>query len=1414
MTQHAFGKYIVTRRLGRGGMAEVFLALHPDLERQVAIKVIYPHFAADEGFGQRFRREARLVASLRHPHIVQLFDYDLADGQPYMVMEFLPSGTLKERLAEHRARGEPLPPGEVARLLRPLADALGYAHRKGVIHRDLKPTNILFTERDEPVLVDFGIAKILEDTFQYSVTGGILGTPAYMSPEQAAGKAVGVPSDLYSLGVVLYQMLTGQVPFSGDSATAVMMKHLQEPPPPARSFNPNLPASVDALLMQMLAKEPAARPASAEALALAFDAALRGVSPAPTPPAADADAPTLADGGARLAGPERGAAGAPPPREPRATVEEPATLAEGATAEEPRHPGGGCPRRGARACPRSQAASGGGSSFHAGGGCWGKQPDPAECRPPTRLLAPAPVRARAGRWPRRRLALAVLGVGLALLLAVAASWAWPRGQGGNTGQLLVAVGQFDESGATRRVDFGRRIAEQLQGELRDVAGLVTVERTESAYSDSAAARADGAARSAALVIWGWYDDAGVSPHLEVLAENFERRTTVEVPLLLSRAEGAAPQSASAASLPTLGEVTQRIRVPATIPAFDLFVADGPEQMTSLAAAILGLSFYLEDDPERALSLFDRALEKLPAESMVEGLEAIYFYRAAVLFQQDKAEEAIADLRRATEIEPGLYEARYNLAIALAGQCGQPTLRQQAIAEAEQAARIRPDSAEAHLLRGSLYLEGGQPAAALEAIRQAEALEPENPEVHTALADLYSATDQPEAAVGALERALTLQEEALARAPTVAARLTLADTLVAAGRYEQAIAAYEAAQAEAPSNPDIERGLGNAYYWLGELEAAETHYQRYAAAEPTNPTGPLLLGLLYQEQGEREAAIAAFEASAALEGCDASAHILLGGLYTQGEAYADAAVAFEAAATLDPTNADAQYLLGTTRYLQGDLEGAIAPLEAATSLQPDEAVAWFALGSAYGATGAWEQALAAQQQATELAPDEPIYLISLASALEKLGRWDEAAAAYEQALQVEASADTYAYLAMVRVQQGRADEAVAAYQEALALDEDNVLAYLGLGDGYAQQGKLAEAIEMYEEAVARDDDPALHGELARFYTLQGDPPRAIAAYEAALAGDPGNATFHVRLATLRAQAGQLEAAATHFQAALEAVPETPDAHYGLAQLAYKQCDLSTMGDALQEALALDPDNTLYAWAVASHAERRGAATEAAERYAALEAAPDEDGIAQLAVGEYLWRSGRPDEAAAALGRVIEQSTLPFLQALAANNLAYLHYEADEWLAAAAQWERALALFPPYADAQAGLGDLALRQGDAEGALAAYEQAEALLPEYAQQFSPDSAALLRVTLLLRRGIALGRLDQAGEAVAFEEAASAAQALVDETPRWPLAHFARGLVHHLLGETEQAEAERAAATQCDPSLEAQWARTTANLEALRTP
>src|SRR5512135_1683966 len=251
------GKVQIESLIGRGGVAEVYLGTHTTLERKVAVKILRNLDDESSDKLERFKREARVIAKLRHPNIVQVFDFDTIDNNPYLVMEFIEGPSLSKYLnALHQNKGR-LPFPQIIRLIRAVASALQYAHNNGIVHRDVKPGNILLTSPSrrieigkplpddfEPVLTDFGLVRLM-DQHRQTTTGHIAGTPAYMSPEQSRGEATDGRGDVYSLGVVLYEMLAGDVPFDGESTVSILLKQVTEPPPPIRGLSPAMQNVLD-----------------------------------------------------------------------------------------------------------------------------------------------------------------------------------------------------------------------------------------------------------------------------------------------------------------------------------------------------------------------------------------------------------------------------------------------------------------------------------------------------------------------------------------------------------------------------------------------------------------------------------------------------------------------------------------------------------------------------------------------------------------------------------------------------------------------------------------------------------------------------------------------------------------------------------------------------------------------------------------------------------------------------------------------------------------------------------------------------------------------------------------------------------------------------------------------------------------
>ena len=320
LTGKMLGQYQIMEELGRGGMAVVYKAYQPSLTRYVAIKVLPPQFSFDHEFIERFVREARGAAVVHHPNIITIHDVSEQDGMHYFVMEYLAGKTLDAVIAE-----TPMPLPRIAHIIRQVADALDYAHSQGLIHRDIKPSNIIVDEarNDHVVLTDFGLVRAAQGS-KLTKTGVIIGTPEYMSPEQAQGEEIDWRTDIYSLGVVLYQMLTGTVPFVRSTSAAVLLAHVAHRPPSISQINRAVPKAVEAVALKALAKDRGQRHQSAGQLVNDFQVAITGRMPAGLKP------PTAARVGPPL-----------PAVAPRAPITPPPT----ATAQKPAQPGAVAPRK-------------------------------------------------------------------------------------------------------------------------------------------------------------------------------------------------------------------------------------------------------------------------------------------------------------------------------------------------------------------------------------------------------------------------------------------------------------------------------------------------------------------------------------------------------------------------------------------------------------------------------------------------------------------------------------------------------------------------------------------------------------------------------------------------------------------------------------------------------------------------------------------------------------------------------------------------------------------------------------------------------------------------------------------------------------------------------------------------------------
>jgi formylglycine-generating enzyme required for sulfatase activity len=353
------GRYQIEARLGQGGMSAVYRATDPNLRRAVAIKLIHAHLTGDPEFVRRFEGEAAAVAQLRHPNIIQVFDFNHDGETYYMVLEFVPGETLHARLARLAAENRRMPPDELISIAANVADAIAYAHQRGLIHRDIKPANVMINPQGQAVLMDFGIAKIMGSA-AHTATGTVVGTAQYISPEQVRGERPSERSDIYSLGVTLFEMAAGKPPFDGDSAMSIMLKHVNEPVPDLRTLSPGTPPALIAIIERAMSKDPARRYQSGSELADALRQARQSpgagqatmLEPMPSAPAGGAT--VLEPAPSAFAAPAAPPPAAPPPM---GTAARPAAPAPPPAAPQPAFTGA------QPAAPAARPAAGGGSKL-------------------------------------------------------------------------------------------------------------------------------------------------------------------------------------------------------------------------------------------------------------------------------------------------------------------------------------------------------------------------------------------------------------------------------------------------------------------------------------------------------------------------------------------------------------------------------------------------------------------------------------------------------------------------------------------------------------------------------------------------------------------------------------------------------------------------------------------------------------------------------------------------------------------------------------------------------------------------------------------------------------------------------------------------------------------------------------------
>ncbi len=703
--------------------------------------------------------------------------------------------------------------------------------------------------------------------------------------------------------------------------------------------------------------------------------------------------------------------------------------------------------------------------------------------------------------------------------------------------VIVMVADFNGDQANRGVDWGRRIYERVKGEVDtlNLGDQVEVQRVFESFDDSAAARAAGDKRKATIVLWGWYDDEGVSPHFELLRNAARFRENLAAP-------------------------------PQDLADFDLYVKSGPQEMTYIVAVILGLIRQAEGDYARAEALFTDALNLAPDSASLLGLETAHFYRATARLLGPQGighpnEAIVADLQDAIARRPDFWQAHWNLAVVYTDYCTPTLTLDAALTSAEKVVALRPAEAGSYWLLGRIRARRNEWPQALEAYRQALTLDPEEVSAQEGLAAALDKLGQTEAAAAAYQRGVELRSapvKSAGRADTEDPAETasrLGATYLAASRYDEALTAFQAALKLHPDNPDYLRQLGNVYYWQGktdaqqpsaQLDQAIAEYEKARAIAPTDNLLLTVLGAAYAEAGRPADALAAYEAAVRAAPCDDEALFLLANQYDQLERTADAEAAFRRLTELNPRQAVAWQWLATADYLRDDYAAATKKYRNAIAAGTGDAGLYYGLATSLYYQGDYAGAEAAYREAKAPAPGDAATLAGWGDSLTKLGRPDEAIAAYEQAVAADPNAPLY-WLSLGFLYDGahQTTQATDAYAHAASLSPDDPLVQSSYGQALMAQGDFAGAVEAYERAVAGEPENIAYWEsLAVGYSALERPDDALRVAETLLTLDASNAlAFLVRGGVFEFR-GEMDNAKADYARAVELAAEGS----GIRQLA--------------------------------------------------------------------------------------------------------------------------------------------------------------------------------------------------------------------------------------------------------------------------
>ncbi|MEN8150086.1 MAG: protein kinase [Planctomycetota bacterium] len=1196
------GKYTLTEKIGRGGMAEVFKAYQENLDRYVAVKIMHPFLVEMEGenFLNRFRREAKSVAALRHPNVVQVFDFGVEDDAAYMVMEYLEGGDLKDELKALSKRGETMPLAEAQRIFQAVAKAVDYAYSQGMAHRDLKPDNVMLTAKGDVVLTDFGIAKIVGGT-QYTAAGAVMGTPAYMSPEQALGDVdrLDERSDVFSLGCLLVEILTGSPPYTGRTAEEVLMKAARHEIAMAEERLRESGADrrlVDLALLCMK-KERKKRPRNARILAKAVTAYLSSVEKRLR------NAQIVATKAMAQARGERKAR--------RLTT----VLAAAVLLVAMVGGGGFLWMNGKRIAAAEEHSRRVGRAFEDAG----------------QLASVARRSGSVRRWAEAEETAAIA-------------------------RSLAGDGEIDED-RVRRIDelhasiaaeaaAARQIASRGKAnrELLEEVGKIRTGGSDATGHAGLAAAYHGAFERAGF-------DVDAMETMEIVERIRENDLAAELaPVFdswaVSRqranpdARGEWMKLSAVAREVDPNEWRNRFR--------DAWCSGGSGEILALAGSVriedldayslslLGNALGQQDERLRAIDVLERAATRHPDDFWLHAWlgywlcrerrwkEAVCEYTAALAIQPrsagtwnnlawalgetGQAEEELAALRRAIGIDPGFARALYNQGIALS-ETGET---ERAISVLERAVAVRPDYALAWRALGTLHLELGDVRRAVEAIGKATRLKAESKaeqvESLKRLGRVYLQQENYPSAERYLGRAVTIDPE------DPEAHTLHGKAYWGLGKRDEAEVSWLSAIRVDPDYDYARRSLIDAY---GIRDSLPKHIEKWLADvddDPNDWQAWFNLGLAREEDEDWPEAIEAFVRARDLHPESGWTHYALANVLRHVHAYEEAREAYLQAAKLIPGNPGIQNDLGATYQRLGRPDLAIHAYRTALHENPDEVFSLFNLGNVLINYGHTQSGLDELAKALEI---EPTYKDALTRYVSTLC-WRRA--------------------------EGDVGRAIAAAVRALESDKEDPNGAYQLGTALGYRKSIEVARGRQKRHLADADEVMLAGYwnnfgLARFRC--GDAKTAVTAWKIARDTYP-EGSLAVRNLPLGLRAlGDREGALAECVDMLKRNPESKMAREAMARTIQALGDRDAAVDAWEEVFARDPTIAAAREYLVAALYRRGTDTDLEKAVGvvleAARAAPADPNV-QLSLGRALGWIGDADRALNLHGKEFPDATV--------------------------------------------------------------------------------------------------------------------------------------------------------------------------------